>query len=72
MAKCVYCDGSGVLDCSICYGMCTNKNFKSCLYCNWNGQKKCQTCDGTGKVDDFHCDNSYYCIDPYYQLDDMK
>jgi len=70
MAKCVYCDGSGILDCSICYRMFSNKNLKSCLYCNWDGQKKCRICDGTGEVENYHCDNSYYCMDPYYQLND--
>lgn len=66
MAKCFYCNGNGILDCAICYGMCTNKGVNNCLYCNWEGQKKCKICDGTGEVGNQHSDETYYSMDPYY------
>lgn len=68
MAKCVYCNGSGILDCSICYGKCTDKGANNCLYCNWDGPKRCLICNGTGDGQDHHCIDEYFCIEPYYQV----
>ena len=68
MAKCVCCEGSGILDCSICYGKCTETGMNNCFYCNWDGPKECPVCDGIGEVQYQHCDDEYFYIDPYYQM----
>lgn len=70
MAKCVYCDGSGILDCTICYGMCFNKDINNCLYCNWDGLKKCRVCGGSGEVKNQQCDDKYLCEYSYHQSSD--
>ena len=68
MAKCVCCEGSGILDCSICYGKCIETGMNNCFYCNWDGPKECPVCDGTGEVQFQHCNDEYFYIDPYYQM----
>ena len=68
MTKCVFCEGSGILDCSICYGRCAETGIDNCFYCNWDGPKECPVCDGIGEVQYQHCDDEYFYIDPYYQM----
>lgn len=46
--KCIYCNGTGKLDCIYCVnGVTSNGTF--CTFCNGKGWNTCSFCNGTGK-----------------------
>lgn len=51
MSKCIYCDGTGYVDCSFCNGRGgkwwvkgNNKQWVACTPCKGTGQVKCKKC----------------------------
>lgn len=50
--NCIYCRGSGSVDCSSCNGTGYDDEGDKCTSCKGSTTEKCSNCKGTGQVED--------------------
>ena len=48
---CCDCNGSGMVDCSYCFGSGYSIGGGQCEYCYGEGDEECSKCGGSGSVD---------------------